>query len=821
MIESFDCSHFLPLMSWSWSSWQLNEFMEQTMKASRRSGIERGVQASIKPIQPSQDSDTRPQMKSSDDMATSTFLPCKSSGAVVAMEIPENRNSSENPAESKHKIDEAAIAAAALAYAQSSAAAFANITHGSTGQPANNYLNPEQGHWVWNGMNVMNGMNAYEQSMSPGLPPGYSGRSHSAKDSGVQGQANGHGSFHISTPNSLNHPYNEWMPTAVENKQKMDSNSQDSLEWVEHKNKTGGIKNKNVLQSTRTPYRHGYLEEDWEAMSPPHVNPLVYTSAVRKTVKADERGFPLSSSQSEIANIPHIKMSNFRLPSPTPDEEDDNKEVEISPPLPPVVTEMTPLRQKPLLPLPKPLSAVPSTARPFYTTLNTRVDETGRVHYTSVPMGMAGPVDQDQALNFEQPKSHQGSGPALASFRSRDPRRQQLRNEYMEVKDYPQHLNAQFKYPWPTSIQSGPFVTSRKREGQGYNHEIDTSKRLKMAGSNSGLLGSEPSVAGLAIGGWLEDHTTVSSSQENSDIQAMDIDTGSPINVDRKHGTDLDSTGVVIRNTDVPRDNSSSEIAGLRLSAKKLENEVSDSISVQTLKLEEQADDGGKPRMRPRDPRRALLELSAQKENGIGQIDPEHEPGAAAQPRKRSPSPLNEHPTLQHQLSEDLGYTQSLILEGASNLNGVTLSPAAEDMNINEKSRERIKSGDMDSVKQSTVIAGEINPGSDADGLESQDPLSRKPQLGPNHWGGNELHPDLEQYLGNADDAVRLAIQSERKRRMEEQDRMFSAGKLCLVLDLDHTLLNSAKVMVRLKCGVSFVSARLPNFYNANKFEKV
>lgn len=36
---------------------------------------------------------------------------------------------------------------------------------------------------------------------------------------------------------------------------------------------------------------------------------------------------------------------------------------------------------------------------------------------------------------------------------------------------------------------------------------------------------------------------------------------------------------------------------------------------------------------------------------------------------------------------------------------------------------------------------------------------------------------------------------------------MFSAGKLCLVLDLDHTLLNSAKVMVRLKGGVPFVSA--------------
>jgi RNA polymerase II C-terminal domain phosphatase-like 3/4 len=34
---------------------------------------------------------------------------------------------------------------------------------------------------------------------------------------------------------------------------------------------------------------------------------------------------------------------------------------------------------------------------------------------------------------------------------------------------------------------------------------------------------------------------------------------------------------------------------------------------------------------------------------------------------------------------------------------------------------------------------------------------------------------------------------------MEEQERMFSARKLCLVLDLDHTLLNSAKVLTSIK----------------------
>jgi RNA polymerase II C-terminal domain phosphatase-like 3/4 len=61
----------------------------------------------------------------------------------------------------------------------------------------------------------------------------------------------------------------------------------------------------------------------------------------------------------------------------------------------------------------------------------------------------------------------------------------------------------------------------------------------------------------------------------------------------------------------------------------------------------------------------------------------------------------------------------------------------------------------------------------------------------------------MEQLLGTLDEAERFAVKQERERRMEEQDRMFSAGKLCLVLDLDHTLLNSAKV-IDLRMGSLF-----------------
>lgn len=56
-----------------------------------------------------------------------------------------------------------------------------------------------------------------------------------------------------------------------------------------------------------------------------------------------------------------------------------------------------------------------------------------------------------------------------------------------------------------------------------------------------------------------------------------------------------------------------------------------------------------------------------------------------------------------------------------------------------------------------------------------------------NNWG------DVEHLFDGFDDQQKAAIQRERTRRIEEQRKMFAARKLCLVLDLDHTLLNSAK----------------------------
>lgn len=54
---------------------------------------------------------------------------------------------------------------------------------------------------------------------------------------------------------------------------------------------------------------------------------------------------------------------------------------------------------------------------------------------------------------------------------------------------------------------------------------------------------------------------------------------------------------------------------------------------------------------------------------------------------------------------------------------------------------------------------------------------------------------DVEHLFEGYNEQQKAAIQRERARRLEEQNKMFSARKLCLVLDLDHTLLNSAKVI--------------------------
>jgi len=86
----------------------------------------------------------------------------------------------------------------------------------------------------------------------------------------------------------------------------------------------------------------------------------------------------------------------------------------------------------------------------------------------------------------------------------------------------------------------------------------------------------------------------------------------------------------------------------------------------------------------------------------------------------------------------------------------------------------------------------------------SNDPTEPKIVPGLSNQGGtmNSVSPtanpwgDVDHLLDGYDDQQKAAIQKERARRIAEQNKMFAARKLCLVLDLDHTLLNSAKVLL-------------------------
>ena len=79
---------------------------------------------------------------------------------------------------------------------------------------------------------------------------------------------------------------------------------------------------------------------------------------------------------------------------------------------------------------------------------------------------------------------------------------------------------------------------------------------------------------------------------------------------------------------------------------------------------------------------------------------------------------------------------------------------------------------------------------------DQQNGMSSAPELGvaaasrpENSW------KDVEHLFEGYDEQQKAAIHRERARRIDEQNKMFASRKLCLVLDLDHTLLNSAKVI--------------------------
>ncbi|XP_078447233.1 C-terminal domain phosphatase-like 3 [Wolffia australiana] len=183
----------------------------------------------------------------------------------------------------------------------------------------------------------------------------------------------------------------------------------------------------------------------------------------------------------------------------------------------------------------------------------------------------------------------------------------------------------------------------------------------------------------------------------------------------------------------------------------------------------EQQDAGGKIRMKSRDPRRILQSNMLQKSER-DQMKVVNPPASVDQ--ARSAGRAQEEPG---QVS--LSTSKSVVTPSATKqLNKAFKNPS--DVS-NDSPAPQIASQPLPSSSETA------NARSTADALTDQEPALTSGPSDP--WG------DMDHLLDGYDEAQKAAIQQERARRIEEQNRMIADRKLCLVLDLDHTLLNSAK----------------------------
>ncbi|XP_020580757.1 RNA polymerase II C-terminal domain phosphatase-like 3 isoform X2 [Phalaenopsis equestris] len=192
------------------------------------------------------------------------------------------------------------------------------------------------------------------------------------------------------------------------------------------------------------------------------------------------------------------------------------------------------------------------------------------------------------------------------------------------------------------------------------------------------------------------------------------------------------------------------------------------------------SNDAGRLRMKPRDPRRILHDNVIQKPDG-----------SVPEQNKIGPMPSSSQTNKDKITDRDMG-EQSQI------------------PNYNQQFTKNLKNVADNMSSKLTIIASTSGPpdisqpflgmANRSDGriiMESNDSKvgngsssqtgTRDASQAANPWG------DVDHLLSGYDDQQKAVIQKERTRRIAEQNKMFAARKLCLVLDLDHTLLNSAK----------------------------
>ncbi|CAM8956619.1 unnamed protein product [Rhodiola kirilowii] len=177
--------------------------------------------------------------------------------------------------------------------------------------------------------------------------------------------------------------------------------------------------------------------------------------------------------------------------------------------------------------------------------------------------------------------------------------------------------------------------------------------------------------------------------------------------------------------------------------------------------------DKGVIRMKPRDPRRALLSGNSQSATLPAQFSTETKNNANVQ--------IPEGQVNTKSVSSQDATIADIALKNTKNAKNVANSMACSLSKTISLVASQIQSSasTMDERKTNAHSMSE-------DGVAG-------PSKSQTTWN------DVEHLFDGYDDHQRAAIQKERSKRLDEQKKMFAERKLCLVLDLDHTLLNSAK----------------------------
>ncbi|RDX93654.1 RNA polymerase II C-terminal domain phosphatase-like 3, partial [Mucuna pruriens] len=194
-------------------------------------------------------------------------------------------------------------------------------------------------------------------------------------------------------------------------------------------------------------------------------------------------------------------------------------------------------------------------------------------------------------------------------------------------------------------------------------------------------------------------------------------------------------------------------------------------------------DDSGKIRMKPRDPRRILHTNNAiQKSGNLG--NEQFKAIVSPASNNQGTGDNVNAQKLEGRVDTKLVPTQSSAAPDIARQFTKNLKNIADIMSVSQESSNHSPAAQNFS---SASVPLTVDRGEPKSVVSAHETCASGTSRSQSTWG------DVEHLFEGYDEQQKAAIQRERARRIEEQNKMFAARKLCLVLDLDHTLLNSAK----------------------------